>query len=96
MLVPTRFTLGFMKSMDNRRGPVGDRDSVLLSEEAFGHMGMGGSLGFADPGARMSFGYSMNRQGTGTAIDARGQSLVDAVYSSLGYRRAPDGGVWFR
>ena len=95
MLVPTRFSAGFMKTMDNRRGAPGEQDSVLLSEDAFGHVGMGGSLGFADPVARLSFGYTMNRQGTSTALDARGQSLVDAVYRSLGHRQAPAGGVWF-
>jgi len=95
MLVPTRYTLGFMKAIDNRHCAPGEQDSVLLSEDAFGHLGMGGSLGFADPAARMSFGYTMNRQGAGTGLDERGQSLVDAVYRSLGHRRAPDGGVWF-
>ena len=51
MLVPTRFALGFMKTIDNRRRAPGEQDSVLLSEDAFGHVGMGGSLGFADPAA---------------------------------------------
>src|SRR5438105_2029714 len=40
---------------------------------------------FAEPAARMSFGYVMNRMGEGLGINARGQSLVDAVYLSLGY-----------
>lgn len=95
MLVPSRFTLGFMKAIDNRCRPAGEQDSVLLSEDAFGHMGMGGSLGFADPRGRLSFGYTMNRQGPSTALDARAQSLVDATYRSLGYRRSPNGGIWF-
>ena len=86
LLVGLRFALGFMKSSDNRRGPPGAQDSVILSEEAFGHAGMGGSLGFADPAARMSFGYTMNKQGRGVLLNERGQSLVDATYRSLGYR----------
>lgn len=49
LLIPTRFALGFMKSMDNRRRAKGDRDSVILSSPAFGHVGAGGSIGFADP-----------------------------------------------
>jgi CubicO group peptidase (beta-lactamase class C family) len=81
-----RFALGFMKSSDNRQAPPGARDSIVLSEAAFGHAGMGGSLGFADPGARLSFGYVMNKQGRGVMLNERGQSLVDAVYQSLGYR----------
>jgi len=59
---------------------------MILSEEAFGHPGMGGSLGFADPGAHMAFGYTMNKQGRGVCLNERGQSLVDAVYQALGYR----------
>jgi CubicO group peptidase (beta-lactamase class C family) len=84
LLVGLRFSLGFMKSSDNRRGPAGARDSLILSESAFGHAGMGGSLGFADPAARLSFGYAMNKQGRGVLLNERGQALVDAVYRSLG------------
>jgi CubicO group peptidase (beta-lactamase class C family) len=95
MLVPTRWSLGFMKANDNRHLPPGDNDSVLLSETAFGYLGAGGSLGFADPAARLSFGYTMNRQGATVGLDERGQSLVDAVYRALGHRQ-PDGGIWVR
>jgi CubicO group peptidase (beta-lactamase class C family) len=86
LLIGLRIALGFWKSSDNRRGPPGAQDSMILSEEAFGHPGMGGSLGFADPGAKMSFGYTMNKQGRGVGLNERGQSLVDAVYRSIGYR----------
>jgi CubicO group peptidase (beta-lactamase class C family) len=95
LLIPTRFALGFMKSMDNRRRRSGDRDSAVLSAAAFGHVGAGGSIGFADPEARMSFGYSMNRMGQGILLNDRGQSLVDAAYRSLGYRSSASG-VWAR
>jgi len=95
MLVPTRWSLGFVKSVDNSaRGP-GDRDGVILAEDAFGHVGMGGSIGFADPVARVSFGYTMNRQGMSTGLDTRAQSLIDATYTALGYRRSPRGGSWY-
>ena len=86
LLVGLRIALGFWKSSDNRQGPPGARDSILLSEDAFGHPGMGGSVGFADAGAKMSFGYTMNKQGRGLCLNERGQSLIDAVYRSLGYR----------
>jgi len=95
LLIPTRFALGFMKSMDNRRRPRGDRDSAILSSAAFGHVGAGGSIGFADPEAGMSFGYSMNRMGPGLMLNERGQSLVDAAYRALGYT-SNDSGVWAR
>jgi CubicO group peptidase (beta-lactamase class C family) len=93
-LTSSRFGLGFMKSIDNQHLPENDREGVLLTEDAFGHAGMGGSLGFADPRARLSFGYAMNRMGPGLAVNSRGQSLVDAVYRSLGYRQT-GGGTWY-
>jgi CubicO group peptidase (beta-lactamase class C family) len=93
--VPTRWSLGFVKSMDNRHLEGGDRDGVILSDEAFGHVGMGGSLGFCDPRARLSFGYTMNRQGLAVGLDARAQSLVDATYRALGYTLPERGGSWY-
>jgi CubicO group peptidase (beta-lactamase class C family) len=92
-MMPTRFSLGFMKAMDNRRERLGVRDSVLLSEDAFGHVGAGGSIGFADAKAQMSFGYTMNRMGPGASLNDRGQSLVDATYRALGYQSNASG-VW--
>jgi CubicO group peptidase (beta-lactamase class C family) len=99
--IPTRFALGFMKSMDNRKRSLAaklwgeDCDSVILGSAAFGHVGAGGSLGFADPVAGMSFGYTMNRMGPGLLMNERGQSLVDAAYLSLGYKDKA-GGVWVK
>ncbi len=99
--IPTRFALGFMKSMDNRKRSVGakifgeDCDSVILSSAAFGHVGAGGSLGFADPAAGFSFGYTMNQMGPGLLLNARGQKLVDAAYLSMGFKNK-EGGVWVR
>ena len=89
--VPTRFALGYMKSMDNRRR--GLAGNMILSERAFGHVGAGGSIGFADPSCGLSFGYTMNRMGDGILLNARGQGLVDAAYRSLGYY-SNAGGVW--
>jgi CubicO group peptidase (beta-lactamase class C family) len=99
--IPTRFALGFMKSMDNRKRSIGakifgeDCDSVILSSAAFGHVGAGGSLGFADPAAGFSFGYTMNQMGPGLLLNARGQRLVDAAYLSMGFKNK-EGGVWVR
>jgi len=92
LLLPTRFALGFMKSMDNRRRRPGG-DSVLLGRRAFGHVGAGGSIGFADPECGLSFGYTMNRMGAGILLNERGQGLVDAAYRCLGYRSNASG-VW--
>ncbi len=93
LMIPARFALGFMKSTDNRRLPQVVNSSLLMTEPAFGHVGAGGSIGLADPECRMSFGYSMNRMGTGLLLNARGQTLLDAAYTALGYRTNA-GGVW--
>jgi CubicO group peptidase (beta-lactamase class C family) len=80
LLMPTRFASGFGKTMDNRPD-----NSVLLgpNPEAFGHSGAGGSIGMADPVARVAIGYVMNQLGAGILLNERGQSLIDAVYDCL-------------
>jgi len=87
-----RFSLGFHKSIDNRYNPLFPTANCILSEDAFGHTGAGGSLGFADPRARMSFGYAMNQMGGGMT-DERAGALVDATYRALGYR-SNESGSW--
>jgi CubicO group peptidase (beta-lactamase class C family) len=75
----TRFGLGFMLTQ-----PGGAPGATFgPSAGAFGHPGAGGSLGFADPEARVGFGYAMNRMGTSILVDPRASSLIDAVYASL-------------
>jgi CubicO group peptidase (beta-lactamase class C family) len=96
LLLPLRFSLGYMKTVDNRHVPGAVAgDNALLSEAAFGHCGFGGSVGFADPEAKMSFGYTMNKMGPGTGLNERGQSLVDAAYLSLGYT-SNAAGAWLK
>ncbi|MFB4281268.1 MULTISPECIES: serine hydrolase domain-containing protein [unclassified Nonomuraea] len=94
LLAPTHFALGFVKSVDNRHLPQPDSEGALMSDTAFGHVGMGGSVGFCDPAARLAFGYTMNKQFAGLGINPRGQALVDATYRALGYRQAY-GGIWY-
>jgi CubicO group peptidase (beta-lactamase class C family) len=86
LLVGMRFGLGFMKRSDNRAGPEGARDSLLLGRSAFGHPGMGGHLGFCDPALKLAFGYTMNKQGHGVLLNPRGQALVEAAYACLGQK----------
>ena len=71
-----RVALGFvLTSPDARLGP---------NPRTFGHSGAGGSLGFADPDARIGFGYTMNRMiQEDTLTDPRWAPLIDAVYSAL-------------
>ncbi|MEO0722186.1 MAG: serine hydrolase domain-containing protein [Pseudomonadota bacterium] len=95
LLVPTRFASGFMKSMDNRAYPMGDQMTAIIGDTAFGHVGAGGSIGFADTECGLAFSYTMNRMGAGLLVNDRGQSVIDAAYTSLGYRtNAP--GAWVR
>jgi CubicO group peptidase (beta-lactamase class C family) len=71
-----RTALGFvLSSPDATMGP---------NPRAFGHSGAGGSLGFADPDAKIGFGYTMNRMiQPPTLNDPRWAPMIDAVYASL-------------
>lgn len=82
LLIPTRFGEGFMLSMPNPGQPAGG--AVRLGDGAFGHVGMGGSIAFADPDAGLAMGYAMNKLGGGILLNERGQSLVDAAYATVG------------
>ncbi len=76
--ISTRFSLGFMISQHDRRdGAFGP------NPRGFGHPGAGGSVGFADPDAKIGFGYVMNRMGPHILLDPRAIVLIDAVYASL-------------
>jgi CubicO group peptidase (beta-lactamase class C family) len=68
------FGLGFKPTVPRR--PFGP------NPHSFGHFGTGGAVGFADPDARVAFGYVMNHviprwQST------RNRALIDAVYAAL-------------
>jgi CubicO group peptidase (beta-lactamase class C family) len=51
---------------------------------AFGHHGIGGSIGMADPEARLGFSYCVNRMHARGDNGPRARRLIDAVYASLG------------
>lgn len=72
---PNRFGLGFQLTIPGVR-PLGP------GAHSFGHYGNGAVLGFADPDARVAFGYVCNRGGRSWR-DPRNIALVDAVYSCL-------------
>ena len=69
----TRDGLGFQLTMPERRLGPGPR--------AFGHFGAGGSLGFADPDARVAIGYVMNQARTGWQ-HKHVRHLIDLVYAA--------------
>jgi CubicO group peptidase (beta-lactamase class C family) len=54
----------------------------LGGPRSFGHFGMGGSAGWADPEAGLAIGYVMNKMELGLAGDLRSFSLVNACYEA--------------
>lgn len=77
---PSRFSGGFMKAMPSMGGAY---DGLAIPDAAFGHVGMGGSLGFADPESDLTFGYAMNRMGPTVLLNERAQTLVDTLYRTI-------------
>lgn len=53
------------------------------NENAFGHAGIGGSIGMADPDRRFGFGYVMNQMHAMPGTGTRFERLIGAVYSCL-------------
>jgi CubicO group peptidase (beta-lactamase class C family) len=74
LTIDTRFGMGFM--LDGEFTP-------MLSSRSFGHPGAGGSLGYADPEAKVGYGYVMNQMGGGLAGDPRTIGLNAAVRACL-------------
>ncbi len=77
LMITTRFGQGFMLSQtqpDTKFGP---------NPRAFGHPGAGGSIGFADPDAKLGFGYVMNRMGPHILLDPRAVALIESAYACL-------------
>ncbi len=50
---------------------------------SFGHHGLGGSIGFGDPDARLGFSYCCNQMHAVGTNGPRAKRLIDAVYSVL-------------
>jgi CubicO group peptidase (beta-lactamase class C family) len=71
---PSRFGLGFQ--LTRAESPFG------TSPRSFGHFGAGGSVGFADPDARLAFAYVMNQPGP-RWHNPRNRALIDAAYAAL-------------
>lgn len=70
----SRFGHGFQLPIPERRfGP---------HDEAFGHYGAGGSVGFCDPVSKVGFGYVMNQMGPRWQ-NPRNRALIDSLYSCL-------------
>jgi CubicO group peptidase (beta-lactamase class C family) len=50
---------------------------------SFGHHGIGGSIGFADPDARIGFSYAVNRMHAVGTNGPRAARLIDALYTAI-------------
>lgn len=74
LVADSQFGCGFM--LDGTLTP-------MLSPSSFGHAGAGGSLGYADPDAKVGYGYVMNQMGGGLTGDPRTIGLTAAVRASL-------------
>jgi len=73
--LPMRFGLGFML-----RSPI---MPLSPSERAFGHPGAGGSIGMADPDAKVGFGYTLNKMQQGLVGGAGGFKMLNAFFEAL-------------
>ncbi len=73
--MPMRYGLGFM--LQNPVMPISP------SPNSFGHAGAGGSLGMADPDARVGFGFVMNRMKQGLTGGPTGFDTIKAFYAAL-------------
>ena len=71
----TRYGTGFQLSFPYR---------PMSGAGAFGHYGIGGSVGFADRERGFSFGYTVNQMGAGVPADPRSVALTAAVVSCIG------------
>jgi CubicO group peptidase (beta-lactamase class C family) len=73
--MPMRYGLGFMLRQDFM--PLSPNDA------AFGHPGAGGSIGMADPVAKVGFGYTMNKMQMGLVGGAGAYAMIQAFYAAL-------------
>jgi CubicO group peptidase (beta-lactamase class C family) len=71
----SRYSLGFIKP---------DPKDAFGSPSSFGMPGTGGSFGFADPKAKIGYGYVLNGLGSSFPIDPRDIALRTAMYNSIG------------
>jgi CubicO group peptidase (beta-lactamase class C family) len=84
--IRARRSLGYRRGRDT--GP-------LASEDAFGHVGGGGSFGYADPARRLSIGFAKNyfTYQSGGAVNggrpprAPSNIVAEAVFDALGLKR---------
>lgn len=75
LIFPTRFGTGFM---------LPTPDLPLLSASSFGHVGVGGALGFGDTRYKVGFGYVQNLLASDPIGDQRTLGLIAALADAIG------------
>lgn len=75
LLAPVRFGTGYQLPTPTL---------PMLSADSFGHSGLGGALGFADPRYTVGFGYVQNQLLSSLTPDQRTLGLVAAVADAVG------------
>ena len=80
LALPAHYSLGFL-----RPGP---EVAFGSSPRAFGTPGAGGSLGLADPDARVGYAYVMNKMDFYLIDDPREKPLRDALYRAIAKTRS--------
>ncbi len=93
MGVPTRWAVGY--SLEPPALVPGAPPMHGPNEGAFGHMGAGGQIGFADPSAGVAVGFVRNHL-ENQALPLMGACLVDVLYSCLGTGTGDKGGAGVR
>ncbi len=73
--LPMRFGLGFMLRHD--------LIPLSPSPRAFGHPGAGGSIGMADPDAKVGFGYTLNKMQMGLIGSAGAFAMIHSFYEAV-------------
>lgn len=78
LLRPMRYGLGCMMEQ-----PADPGASHRMGPKAFGHVGLGGPISFADPEREVSFGFVTTTMGSHVLMDPRVQKLAPLVYAAL-------------
>ena len=78
LLRPMRYGLGCM--MEHPDDPSA---SYCMGPNAFGHVGLGGPVSFADPDSDVTFGFVTNTMGSHVLMDPRARKLATLAYAAL-------------
>ena len=75
--------IGFEGALQHRLGEARLGAAPVAALAGDGHHGLGGSIGFGDPDARLGFSYCCNQMHAVGTNGPRARRLIDAVYSAL-------------